>query len=248
MSGWIGVDLDGTLAEHYWPHKGPFDPTRIGEPIAPMVSRVRYWIGQGIEVRIFTARVGPMQPGTFEETMEDNIGPVMIAIWAWTLEHIGVKINATCMKDYAMIELWDRPRTNEQGCEPYATIADPDGVSGSLTADAPRAFSGESVKRVGIVVRSGDAAPNDSRMLDDDDVLPSMTAFHGNEASKLEGCRNPSLLEMQRAHSISDTWDWGKTTKTDRGKMIANSWPIGMGAAVLRAMLIAMGAAKENVA
>lgn len=46
--GWIGVDLDGTLA-HYDKWIGP---EHIGEPIAPMVDRVRAWLGQGIEVRI----------------------------------------------------------------------------------------------------------------------------------------------------------------------------------------------------
>ena len=52
MAGWIGVDLDGTLA-HYG---GWVEPERIGQPIAPMVARIKEWLGQGIEVRIFTAR------------------------------------------------------------------------------------------------------------------------------------------------------------------------------------------------
>ena len=82
----------------------------------------------------------------------------------------------------------------------------------------------------------------------DDEVLGSLlsNAFHANEASKLEGCRNPSLLEMARAHSIPDDWDWLNTTKTDKGKMIANCWCLGMAEAVCRAMLVAMGAAGEN--
>ncbi len=47
-----GVDLDGTLA-HYDHWKGP---EHIGEPIPVMMNRVKDWIAQGIEVRIFTAR------------------------------------------------------------------------------------------------------------------------------------------------------------------------------------------------
>lgn len=43
MQGWIGVDLDGTLAE--------YDEWRgidhIGTPIEPMAARVRRWIAQG---------------------------------------------------------------------------------------------------------------------------------------------------------------------------------------------------------
>ena len=51
--GWIGVDLDGTLAEYLgWQGMG-----HIGEPIAPMVERVKAWLAEGKDVRIFTARV-----------------------------------------------------------------------------------------------------------------------------------------------------------------------------------------------
>jgi hypothetical protein len=96
------VGLDGTLAEHYWPHDGPYESTRIGKPIPEMVDRVKAWIADGSEVRIFTARVGPVQPDG-----SDDIGPVMRAIWKWTKEHVGVELDATCMKDYGMIELWD---------------------------------------------------------------------------------------------------------------------------------------------
>jgi len=52
MSGWIGVDLDGTLAT-YGGWKGPDD---IGAPVPAMMKRVKRWIGEGREVRIFTAR------------------------------------------------------------------------------------------------------------------------------------------------------------------------------------------------
>ena len=70
-------------------------------------------------------------------------------------------------------------------------------------------------------------------------------SFHANEASRIVACRNPSLLEMQRAHSFPDSWDWCGATKTDRGKMIANSWPIGMATAVCKAMLSALIAEKQ---
>jgi len=83
---------------------------------------------------------------------------------------------------------------------------------------------------------------------EDDEILGSLlsNSFHANEASKLEGCRNLSLLEMQRAHSFPDDFDWVGATKTAKGKMIANSWPVGMAAGVCRAMLVAMGALQKQ--
>jgi hypothetical protein len=52
--GWIGVDLDGTLA-HYSEWKGP---DSIGEPVPLMLARVKEWLAKGLEVRIVTARAG----------------------------------------------------------------------------------------------------------------------------------------------------------------------------------------------
>lgn len=89
QGGWIGVDLDGTLAEYGgWQGHG-----LIGKPILPMLERVRTWIASGIEVRIFTARAG--EP--------EAIGPIM----EWCVKHIGVALAVTATKDYGMIELWD---------------------------------------------------------------------------------------------------------------------------------------------
>lgn len=46
------VDLDGTLAENYdW--KGI---EVIGKPIKPMMDRVKRWLENGINIKIFTAR------------------------------------------------------------------------------------------------------------------------------------------------------------------------------------------------
>jgi hypothetical protein len=50
--GWIGVDLDGTMA-HYDEFMGD---DHVGEPIQPMIERVRQWLDEGKDVRIFTAR------------------------------------------------------------------------------------------------------------------------------------------------------------------------------------------------
>lgn len=89
MSGWIGVDLDGTLA-HYG---GWIGPDHIGEPIPDMVKRVTTWLAQGIEVRIFTARASsPKQVPPIRE---------------WSLKHIGIVLPVTNVKDFGMLELWD---------------------------------------------------------------------------------------------------------------------------------------------
>ena len=95
MKGWIGVDLDGTLA-HY---DGWVDELHIGAPILPMVERVHAWLNEGREVRIFTARVWAGGGR--------DVALVREAIRKWCIEHIGVALHVTCEKDYGMIELWD---------------------------------------------------------------------------------------------------------------------------------------------
>lgn len=95
--GWIGVDLDGTLAE-YDEWRGV---EHIGKPIAPMVERVKRWLAEGKDVRIFTARIayGPLNEQIDHEAVA--------AIRAWCLRHIGRVLPITNRKDMHMIELWD---------------------------------------------------------------------------------------------------------------------------------------------
>jgi len=111
VNGWIGVDLDGTLAEHYWPQDGPFEFNRIGAPVPRMVARVKSWLAEGKDVRIFTARadggeVAIAMGASMGEHFRD-VDRIVAIIQAWTLEHIGVKLSVTNKKDYGMIELWD---------------------------------------------------------------------------------------------------------------------------------------------
>ncbi len=96
--GWIGVDLDGTLA-HYDGWKGV---DHIGEPVPAMLQRVRDWIEAGQEVRIFTARVAG-QPKEAENARE------YINAWLWhhgLIAH-GEPIPVTNVKDFQMLALWD---------------------------------------------------------------------------------------------------------------------------------------------
>jgi len=54
-NGWIGVDLDGTLA-HDLPG-GRFSPYHVGEPIPEMLTFVKQLVTEGEKVKIFTARM-----------------------------------------------------------------------------------------------------------------------------------------------------------------------------------------------
>lgn len=100
MSGWIGVDFDGTLAEYDGVWVGP---ESMGKPIAPMVARVKRWLEDGLDVRIFTARVwsAPDLPRS-----EDSIEAER-HIRAWCRDHLGQELPVTCTKDYGMYALWD---------------------------------------------------------------------------------------------------------------------------------------------
>ncbi len=95
---WYGVDLDGTLALFDGTNTG----VNIGPPIMPMIHRVKAWINDGRDVRIFTARISPRaddSPGDRDK--------VKTAIEQWCLEHLGVKLPITNVKDHGLIELWD---------------------------------------------------------------------------------------------------------------------------------------------
>jgi hypothetical protein len=131
--GWIGVDLDGCLAKYdKW-----VSIDHIGEPITPMVERVKRWLREGREVRIFTARVwcprqvrphGKLELPGLEELRAKwtAIEPLTrpqpqhneflrwveaelshIYIKRWCKEHIGIALAVTNIKDPFMAELWD---------------------------------------------------------------------------------------------------------------------------------------------
>jgi hypothetical protein len=114
MNGWIGVDFDGTLAEYdTW-----VSPDHCGKPIGVMVERVKRWLIEGREVRIFTARMYPLTevvrpdspPRQWRHGGSDRIqqaGEAVDAIRDWCREHIGQVLPITCVKDYGMIELYD---------------------------------------------------------------------------------------------------------------------------------------------
>jgi hypothetical protein len=97
---WIGVDLDGTLAEYH----GWVSSHDIGVPIPKMVARVKKWLGEGKEVRIFTARVSanPHSPAELQRAEDART-----AIVEWCKLHIGMELVVTNVKDLAMTVLYD---------------------------------------------------------------------------------------------------------------------------------------------
>ena len=88
MGKWIGVDLDGTLAE-YKSNKN----RSIGEAIEPMLQRVKQWIDDGKEVRVFTARASD----------SDQVKQVE----KWLSQNGLGGLAVTNVKDFDMVELWD---------------------------------------------------------------------------------------------------------------------------------------------
>lgn len=87
-ASWVGVDLDGTLAEYHGYVAG-----EIGEPVPAILALVKDLLLSGRNVRIFTARA----------TDESQLP----AIREWCVRHIGTQLPITCIKDLGMVCLLD---------------------------------------------------------------------------------------------------------------------------------------------
>jgi len=156
-SGWIGIDLDGTLAE-YGKWQGV---DHIGAPIPLMVARVKRMIAEGINVRIYTARVhghgSPILEGASErraaiknlqemrETAEaeqvaeidgqianleaEGQVDVITPIQDWCEEHLGKRLPVTNVKDFGMIQCYD-DRAVQVEMNTGRIVGDPDTVAG----------------------------------------------------------------------------------------------------------------------
>ena len=96
--GWVGVDLDGTLAEFDFDY-GTVNLLKIGEPIAGMVDFVQRLLSQGVEVRIFTARVAPHP--------DRDIDKITMIIRDWCDKHLGRRLPVTCSKDPDCAAIYD---------------------------------------------------------------------------------------------------------------------------------------------
>lgn len=71
--GWIGVDLDGTLAKSVKSHAAE----DIGVPIYRMVKQVKKWLAEGQEVRISPPALIPI---TAESRLCALVGPLKLGL------------------------------------------------------------------------------------------------------------------------------------------------------------------------
>ncbi|HBA9511440.1 TPA: hypothetical protein J1413_001361 [Escherichia coli] len=86
--GWIGVDFDGVLAV-----REPGQGSRPGKPVQLMVERVKGWLRDGYDVRVFTARANDAQQ--------------VVLVKKWLKDNGLGDLVVTCNKDEGLIELWD---------------------------------------------------------------------------------------------------------------------------------------------
>lgn len=98
FDGWVGVDLDRTLAVYPAGDKVNDSPDAIGAPIEPMRQRVLSWLRAGLDVRLMTARWSAQHriPGFAEAWAE------------WSAKNLdGRVLPLQSEKNYDMFELWD---------------------------------------------------------------------------------------------------------------------------------------------
>jgi len=96
--GHILCDLDGTLARY---ESGYVRSGVIGEPLEPMLERVKTALDAGEDVRIFTARVSRF--GQTETEAEWHKSRVEL----WCVKHLGCVLPVTSEKDFNTVEIWD---------------------------------------------------------------------------------------------------------------------------------------------
>lgn len=103
---WVGVDLDGTLAKYT-----PGDWYTIGDAIEPMVQHVASLLNEGMEVRIFTARVSTTNVRRYavahQMERDQALREITSEIEDWCMDTFGVTLPVTAEKDGWMIELYD---------------------------------------------------------------------------------------------------------------------------------------------
>lgn len=94
----IAVDFDGTLATTV--SHNPYNPEHLGNPVGPMVDRVKGWLADGHDVHVFTARA-------HTDGTNDNAAKATAAIQSWCKEHIGRELPVTAHKAPHFDEFWD---------------------------------------------------------------------------------------------------------------------------------------------
>jgi hypothetical protein len=96
-SGWVGFDLDGTLAQD--DAGGVFNPYFVGEPIPQTVYLMRTFQEAGIKTKIFTARMHVNDPEAKQKRIK--------VIQDWCEKQGLGRPEVTNVKDTAMRLLFD---------------------------------------------------------------------------------------------------------------------------------------------
>lgn len=87
--GWIGIDLDGTLARS----DNVLNPSMIGDPVPKMMNRLNQLKQDGYRIKIFTARASDPEQ--------------ILLVRKWLTENGLPELEITNVKDYGMILLFD---------------------------------------------------------------------------------------------------------------------------------------------
>src|SRR4051812_18499178 len=94
--GWVGFDLDGTIARY----EGWKGPNHIGEPIRPAIERLKRILKAGVTVKVVTARVS-------KDSTPEEIRSFKAIFNIWCDTAIGQRLELTAEKDYSMLVLFD---------------------------------------------------------------------------------------------------------------------------------------------
>lgn len=92
-SGWIGLGLEGGLAQAVFDGQGKLVPGQLGDPVPIMVERLRHWLGKGLVIKLFTPLAA----------REEGVAKVK----DWLRHHGLPDLPVTHAKDLHMLELWD---------------------------------------------------------------------------------------------------------------------------------------------
>src|SRR3990172_4736090 len=94
VNGWIGFDLDGTLAEYHGWGDGS-----VGVPIERMVNIVKQFMADGYTCKIVTARVSTREGQELQQQKD--------YIEQWCIEVFEHPLEVTHQKDFHMYCLFD---------------------------------------------------------------------------------------------------------------------------------------------
>lgn len=134
--GHILVDFDKTLAFYEtWEKNG----SNLGHPIPAMVERVKRWLSEGKEVRIFTARASSNNPRRDADIKKISL---------WCLEYVGATLAVTNEKDFETIAIWDDRAVTVESNTGWRWAAElPEGHKDPLTYEEEAEFGEIAVGR-----------------------------------------------------------------------------------------------------